>query len=346
MRIVIAGWLLCAGFFFTTQLNAQDLHFTQFQFAPLTINPALAGSYSGSYRVGGIYRDQYSSVATSGFKTLSFMADAPIIRGFRKNDWIGVGVGVDAFDRAGATGYKRSYYRITGAYHFSLDKNQTSIFTVGLQMNQSSVSVNQLANDFSRPGISGIQDVDIQDFNISASDGNVGAGYTDYVLGLLYNSRGKESDLKIGLSAARIIGPELRLGGGQGVGVENLDLRITAFSTYTMQMNDKTSFSPSVLIQRQSSAMELVAQGSLGYLINPAKGMKLNAGLGMRVGDALQFMVGMDIKDLRVGVAYDMNISGLTAASNTVGGFELGVAYYGKIYRKPKIKPVVVCPRL
>ena len=275
------------------------------------------------------------------------MADAPIIRGFRKNDWIGVGLGVDAFDRAGAVGYKRSYFRITGAYHFSLDKKQTSIFTVGLQMNQSNVSVNRLGNNVTRPGISGIMDLDIQEFNLGGSgEENIGAGYTDYVLGLMYNSRGKESDLKIGLSAARIIGPELRLGGGQGVGIEELDMRITAFGTYTMQMNKKTSFTPSVLIQRQSSAMELVAQGSIGYLIQPESGMKLNAGLGMRVGDALQFMVGVDIKDLRVGVAYDMNISGLSAASGTVGGFELGVAYYGKIYRKPKIKPVVVCPRL
>jgi len=348
MRIVIAGWLLCTGLFFSGQLQAQDLHFTQFQFAPLTINPALAGSYSGSYRVGGIYRDQYSSVATNGFKTLSFMADAPVIRGFRKNDWIAVGLGVDAFDRAGVVGYKRSYYRITGAYHFSLDKKQTSIFTVGLQMNQSSVSVNRLMRDATRTGIvTGVEDQDVSAFNQAGSGGeDINDGYADYVLGLMYNSRGKDSDLKIGLSAARLLGPELRLGGGQGVGIEELDMRITAFGTYTMQVNDKTSFSPSILFQRQGAASEIVAQGSIGYLINPAKGVKLNGGLGMRLGDALQFMVGVDMKDLRVGVGYDMNISGLTAASGTVGAFEIGVAYYGKIYRKPKIKPVVVCPRL
>ena len=84
----------------------------------------------------------------------------------------------------------------------------------------------------------------------------------------------------------------------------------------------------------------------MGYMIKPDRGIRLNGGIGYRIGDALQFLVGMDIKDLRLGVSYDMNISSLSPASGYFGGFELGVAYYGKIFKKPKIKPVIVCPRL
>ena len=93
-----------------TEMNSQDLHFTQFQFAPLTVNPALAGAYYGSYRIGGIYRDQFRSVATNAFQTIDFHVDSPIMRGFRDQDWIGVGVGMDVLDKAGAVGYKNSFY--------------------------------------------------------------------------------------------------------------------------------------------------------------------------------------------------------------------------------------------
>ncbi len=151
MKIRLTG-LLCFLMLISEFSFSQDLHFTQFQFAPLTINPALAGSYKGSYRVGGIYRDQYRSVASNAFQTMSIMVDAPVIRGLRKEDWIGIGIGSELFDKAGALGYKRTFYRINAAYHFSLDKKQTSIFTIGVQRNSASVSLHRLDND-NRPQI-------------------------------------------------------------------------------------------------------------------------------------------------------------------------------------------------
>jgi type IX secretion system PorP/SprF family membrane protein len=326
---------------FTFGLQGQGLHFTQFEFAPLTVNPALAGAYKGSFRLGGIFRDQYGSVATNSFTTLNFMVDAPIIRGFRSQDWIGVGIGTTALDEAGALGYKTTFFRINGAYHLSLDKKQTRIFTVGIQMNNASVKLNTLTSDDTRGGTL-VSDPDVENFNNRAMNGEVSDGYGDYVLGLMFNSRGVDSDLKIGISAARVLGPELRI----GPSLEELDMRFVLFGNLTRQLNKKTSFSPGVLVQLQGPAREIVAQGKLGYLINESKGLKLNGGLGYRIGDALQFLVGADIKNIKVGVGYDMNISGLTPATGTVGGFEIGVSYMGNIFKKPKVKPIVVCPSL
>lgn len=326
---------------FTFSLSGQGLHFTQFEFAPLTVNPALAGAYKGSFRLGGIYRDQYGTVATNSYKTLNFMVDAPIIRGFRAQDWIGIGIGTTALDEAGALGYKTTYFRINGAYHLSLDKKQTRIFTVGVQMNNASVKLNTLSTDDTRGGTIN-SDPDVENFNQRAQNGEVSDGYGDYVLGLMYNSRGADSDFKIGISAARILGPELRI----GPTLDELDLRLTLFGTVTSQLNKKTSFSPGVLVQLQGPAREIVAQGKLGYLINETKGLKINGGLGYRVGDALQILLGADIKNIKVGVGYDMNISDLTTASNSVGGFEIGISYIGSIFKKPKVKPIIICPSL
>ena len=63
--------------------------------SPLGVNPALAGAYNGSYRINGIYRDQYRGAATNPFGGFSLNIDAPIIRGIRKQDWIGVGLRIE-----------------------------------------------------------------------------------------------------------------------------------------------------------------------------------------------------------------------------------------------------------
>jgi type IX secretion system PorP/SprF family membrane protein len=333
--------LLLLFVLFVFGVKGQGLHFTQFEFAPLTVNPALAGAYKGSYRIGGIYRDQYGSVATNSFKTLNFMADAPIIRGFRSQDWIGIGLGTSVFDEAGALGYKTTFFRINGAYHLSLDKKQTRIFTIGVQLNNASVNLNTLSSDDTRGGTP-LTDPDVEMFNQRSQNGEVSDGYGDYVFGVMFNSRGKESDLKMGVSAARILAPELRL----GPSLEKLDFRITLFGMLTRQLNKKTSFTPGFLVQLQGPAREIVAQGKIGYLVNEQKSLKINGGLGYRVGDAIQFLLGADIKNIKVGIGYDLNMSGLTPATGTVGGFEIGVSYMGSIFRKPKVKPIIVCPRL
>ena len=41
---------------------AQDIHFSQYYSAPLTINPALTGGFAGDYRAGVNYRTQWGSV--------------------------------------------------------------------------------------------------------------------------------------------------------------------------------------------------------------------------------------------------------------------------------------------
>ena len=107
---------------FGNQSKAQDIHFTTWDMSPLTVNPAFAGSYLGSFRIGGIYRDQWRGGFEGGaglFTTPSAYIDAPIIRGFRKNDWVGVGV-MFFSDQAGTFDLGYSATRLGAAYHLSL----------------------------------------------------------------------------------------------------------------------------------------------------------------------------------------------------------------------------------
>jgi hypothetical protein len=85
------------------------------------------------------------------------------------------------------------------------------------------------------------------------------------------------------------------------------------------------------------------------YNYNEEKRIVLKGGLGYRsgsgIGDAIQVMLGTDIKDIRLMVGYDINISGLSVASGTQGGFELAAQYLGKVYKRPKPDPIIFCPR-
>jgi len=133
-RLFLLFVLFCSLY----SVKAQDIHFTSFDYAPLTVNPALSGAFLGTYRVGGIYRDQWRSVSSDGgFKTVNLHIDMPVIRGFRKQDWVGIGVNV--FNDRSNTYNLNTTKSFQGlSYHLSLDKKQTQILAFGIQNNTTS----------------------------------------------------------------------------------------------------------------------------------------------------------------------------------------------------------------
>jgi type IX secretion system PorP/SprF family membrane protein len=124
----------CTLCFVFTAARAQDIHFTLYDMVPLMFNPGQTGAFSGSYRVAGIYRDQWVSVtgAPNEFKTPGFSVDVPLIKGFRDNDWVGVGV-IFYSDKSGSLGLQNSAFKLSAAYHFALDKKGNTVLSLGFQ---------------------------------------------------------------------------------------------------------------------------------------------------------------------------------------------------------------------
>src|ERR1700748_3292416 len=61
--------------------NAQDLHFSQWFNSPLITNPANTGFIpDADYRIGANYRDQWSAVMATPYKTMSIWGDAQVFR--------------------------------------------------------------------------------------------------------------------------------------------------------------------------------------------------------------------------------------------------------------------------
>ncbi|NND33350.1 MAG: PorP/SprF family type IX secretion system membrane protein [Saprospiraceae bacterium] len=327
---------LASGF-----LYSQDIHFTQFNLAPLSYNPAMTGGFYGSIRVGGIYRDQWASV----YNTPSFYLDSPILKGFRKQDWIGVGI--FAFQDEAESEYipfasgaqsKRGTLTTGGllssaAYHFALDEERNTVIALGGQFGTLSKKID---GQFEfEDGI-----LDNGQTQEQLPDKDSPKSYLDISAGLTITGRTTgESFYRLGISAMHINKPDNAVRGG-GASTE-LPMRIIGYGTYYMDLNEKFLVLPSVLFQSLGPASELDLQGMVGYKI-PSESTVLKAGLGYRIGDALQVLLGVDYKDLRVGASYDLTLSALSSPHN---GFEIGVAYIAKIYKRPKVDPVIFCPR-
>lgn len=73
--------------FFGT-LQAQDVHFSQYYFSPLSVNPANTGNFKGDYRLFGNYRTQWRNL-DKGYNTYSAGGDMNF---YPKNRTVGAGL--------------------------------------------------------------------------------------------------------------------------------------------------------------------------------------------------------------------------------------------------------------
>lgn len=331
-------------------LWAQDIHFTQYYMSPMTLNPSMAGKFEGTARIGGIYRDQWSSVIKA-YRTPSAWVDAPIIRGFRKRDWIGVGFMLYQ-DKAGVAALSHGAAKLGATYHLALDRKGNAVLSIGGHYGGEQRKIDPEKLRFG----DGYNSLGDYVNSLSKDDGRIAgnANYSDIDLGINLSSRlNKKMDFNLGFSMFHLTKPNYSLvtsGGGGGTstptaGVSQLPRRAVAHGQFNVQLDDKMTLSPSFIFQTMSGNDEIMVQAMTGYLINPEKDITLNLGLGYRLSDAVNILAGMKYKDLRVGIAYDVNTSSLSNVSNYRGGFEIAANYIIKIYKPAVVRPKVLCPR-
>jgi len=344
----------------STALHAQDLHFSQFDKTPLLFNPGQTGNFKGTIRLGAIYRDQWRNFGNF-HTTPSFFIDAPVIKGFGKNDWVGAG-GVIFQDRAGAGRFGNGAFLLSGAYHKGIGKAGKHVVSLGFQYGTGSLRVRR---PFAYTFEDGLE---------NPSLGSIETGripmepqrYTEFATGAVYTY--KLTDLNdriyVGLNAAHIsfqrrqeeIDPTDTIGqGGGGImlgrgggrygvlptGFYRRPFRFNLSAGLDMVMNDVYILRPAFMAQLYGGHLEIVLNAVGGFVINKEEEIAITGGIGYRVADSGIVQLGMDYKTLRVGIAYDVNVSSLGAAS----AFEIGATYIVRIQKRPTVNPVIFCPR-
>src|SRR5687767_10732106 len=128
-----------------SQLPAQDIHFSQFNASPLTLNPALTGKVPCTYRFAINYRNQWNSVPAP-YVTYSAAFDALVSVG-RGAEGQGFGLGALVFNDVSGDG-NLSHVSLGGslAFHKALGIGFNTLFSLGFQgtYSQKSIDYSQL----------------------------------------------------------------------------------------------------------------------------------------------------------------------------------------------------------
>lgn len=321
-----------------TVLKSQDIHFTQFDFSPITLNPAKTGDFSGTFRVSAIYRDQWRIAGSQGiFTTPAITYDMPLFTGIGERDWVSIG-GMIYSDGSGSPNLRTTSFIGSIAYHISLDKNRKNVLSLGVSsgmLQKRLKNINGLL--FEDEIVSGTSSLDVNNVN------ETGKGQMDFNAGLMFKSRiSQTSDMEIGFSVGHISRPNV---GVLNSGGSRVPMIFRLYGQSNIGVSQAFSVTPRAIVHYiQTNRSQNISAQLLGnFILDQASNTKFSVGGGYRIGDALQLLGGIEIRNLRIGVAYDMRTS---VFSNTGGAFEIAASYIAKIYKRPSVTPTVLCPRL
>ncbi len=332
MKKLLASFVLALS---ATSLMAQDPHFSQFFASPLTLNPAFTGKFDGSWRLAANHRDQWPSIPKA-YVTTSASLDFGILKSkIPQGDVFGIGIS-GLSDQSADAALKLNYGSISLSYHKALDEDGYNTIGAGFQTTYSSAILdrNKLTfedqltqNGFTNP----TQEV----FSNGTSQ-----NYFDINAGVLYSgSSNGSNNYYLGFSIYHINKPNLSFIDKSWT----LASRMTVHGGGSFPIGNNLSLFTSAIYQMQNKASELVLGGALSVLANGDESNPTSVYIGswMRVNDAVIPYVGIEFNGLRVGASYDINTSGLKAATASRGGSEFSLIYI----RRPVEVKGIPCPR-
>ena len=318
---------------------SQDLHFSQYNFSTLTLNPAMTAAYKDILATLN-YKQQWHTVNayTTYQATLEMKLNQKqwvkldrMTGTYKKKLIKGLAFGMNFFsDKAGDGNMKTTQGNFSIAYHTSLNANNTlsaglmgglvqrSIDPVGLRWNS------QYGSGVYDPNAGSTENFSAQSFTFS-----------DYSAGLLWsygqaNSYLTANDQKFfnaGVSVSNLNQPQISF-----VGTSDQLYRHWTFHSNSIIgiKNSHYSLSPSFLYMQQGSQKEITFGMLIKYKLKEeskytgiVKSTMLSLGCFYRNKDAVIPYLLFELDKYTIGISYDTNISGLTNATSGRGGFEI-----------------------
>jgi type IX secretion system PorP/SprF family membrane protein len=337
-------YILLACLIFIGKLSfGQDIHFTQFYYSPITLNPALTGDIEdGNLRYAANYRNQWYTI-TSPYVTTSFSVDAKLMEERLHDDALGLGI-ILINDRSGAAALNNLQLQISTSYRKYFDAKKVHLASLGLQAGffQKKIDMNKLNfgsqyqdGNFDNTLSSGEGFTDLKKSNL---DFNAGLVYS-------YSPQKKLQNIKGGLCIYHINTPNESLSGN----IDKLSMRSSFFAEARVQLQEDFFLCPKLLQMNQQEAAEtnvsIVVEKKMQNM--EEKKTSLLVGTGVRISDAYIFMAGMKYNNWLFALSYDVNSSELNRVTNSQGAIEFSLIYRDLIIPgKNKLPRVEPCPRM
>jgi type IX secretion system PorP/SprF family membrane protein len=308
---------------------AQDVQFSFPEFAPLSLNPALAGA---NYTLEGVvhHRNQWSSLGDP-YRTTSASFHARL-KGNNKRKTNQLAAGLQLMnDKAGSSAITNNSVALSIANHVSLSRN--SRIGAGLNFGYVQRTIDgqngQWASQYVGTAYNG-------GLPSGESIGNTAFGYFDMGAGLLYTYTHRQSNLarnhdkllNAGVAVYHVNRPNNSF---VASGEDRLPVRYSAFANGEIAIpSTNLSVLPGVWYHRQGIFSQFVAGSSLKFLLigdtkytGFNKPLAISLGLYGRLNDAAILRFNLDWDRFSFGYAFDFNTSGLNNYSGGRGAQEV-----------------------
>jgi type IX secretion system PorP/SprF family membrane protein len=337
-RVRKIGYFIVAGILSASSLHAQDLHFSQFFNNPLLTNPANTGFIpDADYRIGGTYRNQWSSILQAPYQTMSIFGDAQLLKNKIYNGWIGLG-GVILSDVAGSGDLRTTETYLSLAYHQLL--GNASLLTAGFNLGWDNKRVNQSKLTFPDQFNGTFFDNTIP---TSAILVNNSVSYFDMQVGLNYAYfPDNNTYINAGISLQHVNQPQETFFASNDD--NSIPIRYIGFVSAILKAGSNVIISPNAYYTTQAKASEFVFGSTLNYDLSGGGDKQLILGLYDRWGDAAIPMAGFELNNISFTFSYDATTSALNKFDNLQGASELNIIKKGFYNSTSSTEREVLCP--
>lgn len=328
---LVACFLLLAPCTFS-----QDLHFSQFINSPLLTNPANTGFIpDGDYRMGMNYRNQWSSIMSVPYQTMSVFGDVQVMKD-RDNGWMGLG-GAILRDVAGSGSLTSTKVYGSIAYHQML--GYSSLLSLGFNVGYANKQINTVNLKFPDQFDGKFFDSKLP---TSAILNQTSAGYFDMQVGMNYAYFPTDKVyVNGGFSAMHVNKPYESFFTSPGQS-NRVPVRYTGFLNGSFKLNDQVILNPNVYYSTQANVQEIVGGLNAHYNASGDGSYQLIAGLYYRNKEAVIPMIGLGYNDYSFAFTYDVTVSSLKNYNGSRGAFEFSLIKQGVL--NPSARNITPCP--
>jgi len=333
MKLILSTIL----FFALYLVNAQDIHFSQYFYSPLNLNPAQNGNFDGDWRFVNNYRNQWKALSIP-YRTIGVSYEHQL---YIYSEQFSYGFNV-IHDQSGPAGLTINKLLASLTYHKKINTNH---FHIGMQggIVFKNFNLSELTFPSQFDMTSGYFNNQLNNNEINLTSH---INYPDINLGTLWQKRFQHFETELGFSVFHLIMPKESFNDNDN----HLPIRYIIHAGLMFPIHS-FYMKPQVFEMRQHKATDIILGSEIGFnLTKFPMGMKrIFAGIFIRndfntAFDASIFMLGLQIKQLQLAFSYDINTSSLSVATNKKGAFEFSLIYTSKSTIPKKI--TLPCDRM
>ncbi len=314
--------------FCASDVQAQDMHFSQYNNCPQFYNPALTGQFETMLKGTLIHRRQWRGIG-SGYTTSGLDAQYKLLSLYNAN-YFGFGLLV-LQDDAGKSQMKTLTVRGTAAYNLVATDND--LFSTGFQLGfeQRSINFDGLAWDSQFDGVAYDPSLDDRERFITNS-----RSFVDLGAGVHWKHRAKKR-YDLGYSIYHANQQITMIARGD----DHVRLR-QVYKAAWIKRYEHIDMRYDALVQRQGGSNEVNIGVTVEYRIgeeskytNVKTASLARAGVFYRWKDAISPYIGFEYKRFAaISFGYDIRLAKMPYKMGTAGGPEISLTYLGMPERK------------